>query len=286
MDSFAIYLEYPAMRTKSVSWGSSSDPATSLTIGEFGQGPEYRTVRKNGTPNYLFILTLEGSGRIMGPEGQACTTEPGDILLFEPDAFHHYGTAPEIGRWSLAWSHFLPRKDWNYWPDWNSPWAGLRLAHVGPVTTGRVRDALAIVHEANIGAGELAGRFMLNCLERAWIHIRIARERALRPDRDPRIQKALHFIEAHLNEHLPVERVAKHCSLSVSRFAHLFRDETGRTPQQFIENRRMELARNLLRYSNLSIKEVAGACGFEDPLYFSSRFRNVAGTSPRAYRGN
>ena len=85
---------------------------------------------------------------------------------------------------------------------------------------------------------------------------------------------------------LTVDRIARKCGLSLSRFAHLFRDETGRTPQQFIEARRMELARNLLRYSNLSVAEVASACGYEDPFYFSSRFRGTLGKSPRAYRGN
>jgi AraC family transcriptional regulator of arabinose operon len=284
MDKFPFYLEYPAMRVKSISWGASSDPASSLTIGEFSQGPEYRTLRKDGTPNFLLILTLEGGGRVTGPGGQSYLTEPGDILLYEPGAFHHYGTSPETGRWTLAWSHFVPPAAWNYWPDWEYRWSGLRRFRIGPVTTGRVRDTLRMVHEADIGSGELAGRFMLNCLERAWIHIRLAQQRALKPDRDPRIQKALHFIEANLQGKLSITRIARQCGLSLSRFAHLFRAETGNSPQQFIEARRMELARNLLRYANLSVGEVAQACGYEDPFYFSSRFSLIVGTSPRAYQ--
>jgi AraC family transcriptional regulator of arabinose operon len=272
------------MRTKSVSWGSAPDPASSLTIGEFAQGTDYRTFRKEGTPNYLLILTLEGSGRATGPDGQVLTTIPGDILLYEPGAFHHYGTSPETGFWNLTWSHFIPKPDWNYWPDWPTRWNGLKQFRIGPVTTGRVRDALSIVYEADMGSGEIAGRFMLNSLERAWIHIRLAHDRTLKPDRDTRIQKALHFIEANLQQKLSIRQMARECGLSESRFAHLFRDQIGQTPQQLIEARRMEQARNLLRYSNLSVGEVASACGFDDPFYFSNRFRNFFNKSPRAYR--
>lgn len=91
-------------------------------------------------------------------------------------------------------------------------------------------------------------------------------------------------MQTHLVQKLPIEALARRSGMSVSRFAHLFKDETGTTPQQYIESRRMELAGNLLCYSNLTVAEVARACGFEDPFYFSSRFKRHFALSPRAYR--
>jgi AraC family transcriptional regulator of arabinose operon len=273
------------MRVKSVSWGKAEDPANSLTIGEFAQGPAYRTVRSNGTRNFLLILTLDGSGRVTARDGGYIRTKTGDILLFAPGTYHHYGTAPESGTWNLAWSHFVPPKDWDYWDNWESPWPGLFRTRVGPLTMGRVQDSLQIVHDGDFGAGPLLGEFMLNCLQRAFLHIRAAEQRAFQPGRDPRIQKALHFILQHLAGDLSIRTIAGHCGLSVSRFAHLFREHTGMPPQQFIDKQRMEQARNLLRFSNLPIGEVARACGFEDPYYFSTRFRKRHGISPRGYRG-
>lgn len=272
------------MRTKSISWGPRSDPSCSLTVGEFTQGGEYKTIRRKGTPNFLVILTLEGGGRVTGPDGQVRETKSGDILLFKPHAFHHYGTSPEMGFWNLTWSHFVPPEGWNYWHDWPSSWDGLQTFRIGPVTTGRVCDALRAVYDADLGIGELAGRFMLNCLERAWLYIRQAQDRAAGPDRDPRIAKALHYIEAHLSDPLPIAGLAEYCGLSASRFAHLFRAETGSSPQRYVETRRMERARNLLGYTSMSVTEVARACGFEDAFYFSSRFKRFAGASPSRFR--
>jgi AraC family transcriptional regulator of arabinose operon len=161
----------------------------------------------------------------------------------------------------------------------------LRLSKVGPVTAGRVCDALRLVHDTDFRFKEPMGAFMLNCLHRAWLYIQEAEERESQPDRDPRIQKALHFMETRFSQSLSMEDISAHCGLSLSRFAHLFKDEMQRTPQQYLEHRRMEQARNLIRFSNLTIAEVASACGYEDPFYFSTRFKRAHGRSPRAFRG-
>ncbi|MGC9451656.1 MAG: helix-turn-helix domain-containing protein [Oceanipulchritudo sp.] len=273
------------MRVKSISWGKGDDPGNFLTIGEFEQGSSYRTIRRKGTKNFLFILTLGGSGRASGEDGGYVETQTGDILLYDPGAFHQYGTAPGRGYWNLAWSHFVPPEDWDYWKAWESPWQGLSKTRIGPLTTGRVRDSLGIIHDGDFGSGSLLGAFMLNCLQRAFLHIRQAELRSSDAARDARVQKALHVILRNLAGDLSMEALARQCGLSVSRFAHLFKEEMESTPQQFVERRRMEQARNLLRFSNLPIAEVARACGFEDPYYFSSRFRKRHGISPSGYRG-
>lgn len=272
------------MLVKSVSWGARPGPATSTTIGEFDQGPMYRTIRKSGTPNFLLILTRRGSGRVFSETGNFLDTRTGDILLFEPGAYHNYGTSPDPGGWSLAWSHFVPPSDWDYWKAWPVAWPGLRRKRIGPITTNRLGNELHLVHNAEFGTDEVLGRFMLNCLQRAFLHVLQFEQEKRKRERDTRIQKALHYILQNLPEPLNVGMVAEQSGLSVSRFAHLFRQETGVSPQKFIETHRMELARNLLSYSSLPVSEVARACGFEDAFYFSSRFRKVHGMSPRAHR--
>lgn len=285
MDLLPKNIEYPAMRIQSIAWGRDEDPAHSVTIGEFEQGLDYRTIRQSGTPNYLLILTRGGSGRVLSERREQVDTQPGDILLFEPGAYHNYGTSVVSGRWDIVWSHFVPPADWDYWKTWPTRWSGLRFSRVGPVTSGRVCDALRLAHETEFTVRDTAGAFMLNCVQRAWLFIRQAEERARLPGRDPRIQKALHFIETRYSSVLSIGEIAAHSGLSLSRFAHLFKDEMERTPQQYLEARRMGQARNLIRFSNLPIGDVARLCGYEDAFYFSTRFKRAFGRSPRAFRG-
>lgn len=231
------------------------------------------------------ILTLGGGGRVLSARQEQMDTQSGDILLFEPGAHHNYGTSAAAGRWDLIWSHFVPPADWAYWKTWSVRWSGLQHSRLGPLTTGRVCDALRLVHDTEFTVRETAGAFMLNCLQRAWLFIQQAEERSRFPDRDPRIQKALQLMETRYSSVLSIGQVATYCGLSLSRFAHLFKDEMGTTPQQYLESRRMDQARNLIRFSNLPVGDVARVCGYEDPFYFSTRFKKAFGRSPRAFRG-
>ncbi len=66
----------------------------------------------------------------------------------------------------------------------------------------------------------------------------------------------------------------------------LFKKETGATPHEYLISERMELARGLIlsgignRYSNYSVGQIAEACGFSDPLYFSRVFKKYFKISP------
>jgi len=54
----------------------------------------------------------------------------------------------------------------------------------------------------------------------------------------------------------------------------------GTTPQRFAERLRLDHARHLLERTNLSVSEVAAEVGFDDPFYFSRRFKRAFGKAP------
>jgi transcriptional regulator GlxA family with amidase domain len=58
------------------------------------------------------------------------------------------------------------------------------------------------------------------------------------------------------------------------------------TVDGYLLHLRMQMARNLLLSTTLSIKEVAWKCGISDPKYFNKQFRRVTGRSPSLYRAH
>lgn len=72
----------------------------------------------------------------------------------------------------------------------------------------------------------------------------------------------------------------------------LFKKETGATPHEFLLQQRMELASSILhsgitnRYSDYTVSQIAEACGFSEPLYFSRVFKKYYGIAPSEYRKN
>jgi AraC family transcriptional regulator of arabinose operon len=101
---------------------------------------------------------------------------------------------------------------------------------------------------------------------------------------DARVRQAADYLASHLREPFHLEGLAGRCNLSVSRLSHLFKEEMGVTPQQFLETQRMRHACDLLRLTGMSIAEVAREVGYEDAFYFSNRFRRSVGVSPLGYR--
>ncbi len=67
---------------------------------------------------------------------------------------------------------------------------------------------------------------------------------------------------------------------------HCFRKDIGKTPLEYLQEIRMEMARNLLIVGNSRIKDIAVRCGYLDPYYFSRVFTKFYGISPDGFRNS
>jgi AraC family transcriptional regulator of arabinose operon len=101
---------------------------------------------------------------------------------------------------------------------------------------------------------------------------------------DPRVRDCLDALCRDLAARLTLDTLAARAGLSVSRLAHLFREQVGMTPQQFQERQRLERARQMLELSGRGIGDIAADVGYENPFYFTLRFKKWTGLSPRDYR--
>ena len=102
-------------------------------------------------------------------------------------------------------------------------------------------------------------------------------------DRSP-IQDAVLYVRTHFRENISAEAVAKTVHLSPNYFSEYFKKQTGEKFSIFVLRLRVEFAANLLRISDLSIKEVAFESGFNSAAYFSNTFKDFYGMSPEQYR--
>jgi AraC-like DNA-binding protein len=92
------------------------------------------------------------------------------------------------------------------------------------------------------------------------------------------------FVEAHLSENINLASLATVAGLSVHHFAREFKHSVGITPHQYLIQRRLERAKQMLAQTNLSLSEIAYAAGFSDQSHFCHRFRRMVGTTPREFR--
>lgn len=262
-----------------------AETVADISPGSFTQYEQYYTWRPAGSQDWLVIYTVDGMGEIAF-ENNKHQLKPGDLLLYEPDAYQDYRTDSKAGFWSLHWAHFQARDHWQRWlTEFPRLSSGIRHLHV---PQGEIRDHIEECfqeifdhYQSTLSYRRL---FAMNALEKAWLWVRTLISDDPWPQLDPRIRKAMGLMEQALQKPPSLSELARSCNLSTSRFSHLFRDETGNTPHQYQENLRLAKARQLLETTSLRINEIAREVGYEDPFYFSNRFRNRFGDSPSGIR--
>lgn len=93
------------------------------------------------------------------------------------------------------------------------------------------------------------------------------------------------YITAHLTEQIRIEALCREFSLSKNALYRLFREEFQATVNEFILQKRLDLACELLRSeSTLSVTEISARCGFSDYNYFIRLFKNQRGITPLQFR--
>jgi transcriptional regulator GlxA family with amidase domain len=99
-----------------------------------------------------------------------------------------------------------------------------------------------------------------------------------------RLRRARDTIDRDYAEPLDVPGLARVALMSPGHFSRSFRAAFGETPYSHLMTRRVERAKALLRRGDLSVTEVCFAVGCTSPGSFSSRFTELVGESPSAYR--
>ena len=100
---------------------------------------------------------------------------------------------------------------------------------------------------------------------------------------DIKTELAILYIYSHFRESLSIEEVSAHVHYSSNYFYHSFQNHTGTSFQKFLHSLRMEYAKNLMRFTELTISDICYECGYNSVQYFSTAFRKKYGKSPKNY---
>ena len=101
-----------------------------------------------------------------------------------------------------------------------------------------------------------------------------------------RINKVVAYINNHLDETLDLKTLANEAALSDFHFHRIFKALKGEAIGGYITRLRLEATARLLRYTALTIEEIAFNIGYETPASFSKAFKKQYGISPTEYRTN
>lgn len=99
-----------------------------------------------------------------------------------------------------------------------------------------------------------------------------------------RLRRARRFIDERFDEAIDLDAMARRAELSRFHFVRAFRHEFQKTPHQYLQERRIQRAKQLLASGRFSVTEVCFEVGFESLGSFSTLFRRLVGQPPATYR--
>ncbi|WP_167341791.1 MULTISPECIES: AraC family transcriptional regulator [Nonlabens] len=166
--------------------------------------------------------------------------------------------------------------------DWSSLTANLHFAHDEEVTN--IIQRLMFLFTEDHSSKDF---FINNMLQE--LIIRLLQHASFKQYESPhtalqnssqRFAYVMEYIKSHLDGDLSIENLSKKACMSTSHFYKAFKNELGLTPTQYINKVRIQAARRMIDQTNLSLKEIFMACGFNNRSYFNRQFKKFYNISP------
>lgn len=256
------------------------------------EGPFHATESAIAHPSLIYHLTrpTEVTRRIEGTKGEKALIGPRRICLTPGDAktsWQHSGR-PEILQVYLRRSIYESAVSEIYGCDAASAELVPRFAISDPLLE---QLAIAIVNALRDGTSEdglyidAISHMMAAHLARAHsTRSRPMRVIPVKPISGWKMRRLVDYIEENLEGDLSLHALAAEVEISPLYLARAFRAAIGQSPHQYVLMRRIERARELLRNTDLSVVDIALACGFSSQSHLAHWFVRQVGVSPAAYR--
>jgi AraC-like DNA-binding protein len=283
---------YLVTSEQDIRWGLTID-----TAGRQNIGPGEAYPPRNHPTRYLFsarrgrildeyqlIYLVRGKGKFTSANCRETEVREGQIMMLFPGEWHSYHPARATG-WDEYWIGFrgedIDKRVEHGFFSRSRPIFNVGL-HQGIVAL--YESAIEVANDQPPGFQQMLAGVVNHLLGWAWSYdkrstlgqtwaagqidkarVRIAEDIAAGRARSP-------------------EQIARELNMSYSWFRRVFKQYTGFSPSQYLQELKIQKSRELLTNTDLSSRQIAYSMGFENPDYFCTVFKRRTGLSPGRYR--
>lgn len=244
--------------------------------------------RRQGLNSYLFLVVLSGSGEVSYRNDRngssaliTASAVPGDCFFLDCMGEYTHSSSEE-DPWELLWIHFSgPQADayYNYFSERHS-WH-FRSSHLSELISA-VWSVIHYHEEKNEDTDILAAQQIVTILTLICTGSG-EKERSLSALND-KLKDVRDYLDEHYTENITLDQLAEQFYISKYYLSREFKKEYGTTIIQYVLAKKITNAKELLRYSNASIEDIAQLCGIDDASYFNKVFRKMEGCTASEYR--
>lgn len=232
--------------------------------------------------SYLFFCVVSGMG-ILEYDGKSHLLKQGDCVFIDCKKSYSHCTSDEL--WTLQWVHF-------YGPNMNGIYQKYIERGGRPCFRPANHQAyLGILQELYELAGssdyirdmkifeKLAGLLTL-LMEESW-HPEDRKRNSLKRQN---LENVKEYLEQHYQEKINLDNLAEEFYINKFYLTRIFKEQFGVSINNYLLQTRITHAKQLLRFTDLTIEAVSAECGMGDANYFSRMFKKVEGVTPGEFR--
>ncbi|MGP7817437.1 AraC family transcriptional regulator [Niallia sp. 01092] len=238
----------------------------------------YFDQHKKGFPNFLFRLQTEGTAEVI-VNGIKTEMKKGDLVLVKPGDIYEIRIEGDqkSGDYHLLCQGDWVKEWWNRYPKPSFSKINLDKSLLDLWNHIIMEERRPASDKNNELSSYLLQAFCIS-LERA------INETSPSFNRPYSVTKMMRYIEENAMSGFAIEDVAKNAGLSVSRSVHLFKSSFGKTMIEYAQEIRLSAAINQMKYTTMTLEQIAENCGFGAYPYFHRIFKMKYGVSPGVYR--
>ncbi len=251
-------------------------------IGHFKASKPYFTEREH-LPSYLIKYTLRGRGELLY-KNQHYLLEPGTLFFIDCLEYQYYKTISDEP-WEMDWVHFSGGNAAAFYQEFSKNQLPIfqttNLPENNPIHL--IMEQLLLLqaqqnaqtdYHSSVLIHQLLNELLLQKYQQDFTYKAIPTH----------ILRMKDYIDRHFKENLSLEQLEQIYHINKFQLTKEFSKYIGLPPIKYQINKKISYAKNLLRYSDTSIKEIAIDIGLENSAYFSRLFKKNTGLTPSQYR--
>ncbi len=236
--------------------------------------------RRSGLKSYLFLIVLSGSGEVTYC-GDTVPANAGDCFFLDCEREYTH-ISSENNPWELMWIHFYGPQAKAYYTYFREQQAWhFHTNHLSELTSA-IQSVIRYHEEPTDHTDLLTAQQIVNIL--TLICTEATENETSDSALNDKLKSILHYLDEHYTENISLDSLAEQFYISKYYLSRQFKKEYGTTIIQYILTKKITNAKELLRYSNSSIEEIARLCGIDDASYFNKVFKKMEGCTASEYR--
>lgn len=238
--------------------------------------------KRSGLDSFLFLIVLSGNGTLQYG-GITYSAAAQDCFLLDcRQEYSHISSAEHP--WELLWLHFNGPQAYQYF-QYVIQKNGycFRTSHLAAISES-IRELIRLNSDVSENSDILSSNLITGILTMSVTGCQKYTGHRQVTGMKEKLYQILTYINEHFSEPINLDSLADRFYISKYHLSREFKKEYNQTIIQYLLNKRITYAKELLRFTDMSIGEIAQKCGIGDMNYFNKVFRKVEGGTASEYR--